>query len=75
MEIILTDDEVRKIDEVGELTGLEKREIVKRALTNYLENSKEMQRLENEIQSWDELSDEALINFEKENEKRRDLAC
>jgi len=64
MEITLTDDEIQSINEVGELTGLEKREVVKRALITYLENL----RLQKETEVWDQLSDESLINFEKEYE-------
>ncbi len=65
MEITLTEEDVNKINEAGKLTGLEKKEIIKKALIVYLENLKEMRKLENETQAWDELSDEALLNFEK----------
>ena len=68
MEITLTEEDMNKINEAGRLTGLEKREIIRKALIVYLENLKEMQRLENETQSWDKLSDESLLNFEKEYE-------
>ncbi len=66
MEIILTDEEVRRINEAGELTGLERREIVKRALASYLNNLREMPNLENETQTWDGLSDEDLENLFEE---------
>ncbi|MBS3074976.1 hypothetical protein J4429_00795 [Candidatus Pacearchaeota archaeon] len=65
MEINLTNEELRKINEIGELTGVDKREIVKRALKIYLDNL-EKRRLDKESETWDDLSDEALINFEKE---------
>lgn len=64
MEIILTEEELKMVNEAGELTGLEKREMIKMALITYIENL----RLQRETEIWDELSDEALINFERENE-------
>lgn len=42
MEIELTNEELTRINEAGRLTGLEKEEIIKRALFVYIENLKEL---------------------------------
>ena len=64
MEIELSDEEIGNLNKIGELTGVNKKEIIKIALRAYLENL----RFQMETETWDKLSDEALINFEKEYE-------
>ena len=64
MEIELSDEEMGNLNKIGELTGVNKKEIIKIALKAYLENL----RFQMETETWDKLSDEALINFEKEYE-------
>jgi len=64
MEIELSDEEIGNLNKIGELTGVNKKEIIKIALKAYLENL----RFQMETETWDKLSDEALINFEKEYE-------
>ena len=64
MEIELSDEEIGNLNKIGELTGVNKKEVIKIALEAYLENL----RFQMETEIWDKLSDEALINFEKEYE-------
>ena len=65
MEICLTQEELEKISKINQITGLDKRNIIKQALIDYL---KDLEILKLETEDLDELSDEALINFEKEYE-------
>jgi len=66
MEIELTKDVNRKLSEVSELLDMDKEEIVNRAVLIYLDNTQKYVELKKELMRWDELSDEALNNFERD---------
>ena len=63
--IIISDDTSKKIVKVSGILGIEKEELVDRALLLYLDNIHKYVELKKELKEWDTLSDEALLNFEK----------
>ena len=63
--IIISDDTSKKIVKVSGILGIEKEELVDRALLLYLDNINKYVELKKELKEWDTLSDEALLNFEK----------
>jgi len=65
MQIALEKDTSNKIDKASKLLGIEKTELIDRAILVYLDNLSKYLELKEEIKSWDALSDEALSNFEK----------
>jgi len=66
MEIEISEDASKKIGQISTALGLEKREIVDRAILFYLDNIQKSLQIKKEFEMWDSLSDEALINFEKQ---------
>lgn len=65
MQIELEKDTSKKIDQASKLLGMEKDELIDRAILVYLDNISKYLELKQEMKEWDTLSDEALINFEK----------
>lgn len=65
MQLEVSKDIAKRIDSVSKEFGINKRQIIDRAILLYLETIKEYLNLRKEIKEWDNLSDEALINFEK----------
>ncbi len=65
MQFEIEQDTSRKVEKASQLLGIEKREIIDRALLLYLDNISKYLNLKQEMQEWDVLSDEALENFEK----------
>jgi len=65
MQIEIEKDTSKKVNEASKLLGLEKSEIINRAIVVYLDNLSKYLDLKHEMKEWDALSDEALINFEK----------
>ena len=55
----------KRIKSVSKRMGVKEKEIVEKALILYLDNFKKYASLKREMKMWDELSDEALENFEK----------
>ena len=66
MQIETQNNNLVKVDKVSELIGIKKQDLVEMALLLYLDNSSKYLELKQEIKEWDFISDEALINFEKE---------
>lgn len=66
MQIQISKDINQKIKEASRILGLEEQKIVDRAILLYLDNIKKYIELKKEFKEWDELSDEALLNFEKD---------
>ncbi len=65
MQLEVSKDIAKRIDSISKEFGMNKRQIIDRAILLYLETIKEYLNLRKEIKEWDNLSDEALINFEK----------
>ena len=58
-------DTSKKVDEVSKILGIDKDKLVDRAILVYLDTISKYSDLKKEMAEWDLLSDEALINFEK----------
>jgi len=58
-----------KVDKASKLLGIKKNELIDRAILLYLDNIEKYLALKKEMKEWDLLSDEAIINFEKNYEK------
>ena len=65
MQVEIPRDTSGKIIKTAELLGIKKEELVDRAILLYLDNISKYTELKKEMQEWDLLSDEALMNFEK----------
>ncbi len=55
-----------ELNEAAQITGMKRQEIIKRALHHYAEEIKKFVELKKEISGWENLSDEAFENFERE---------
>ncbi len=66
MEIELPKDVNKKLLEAANLLDLGEEEIVNRAVLIYLDNIQKYLALKKETKAWDEMSDEALDNFERD---------
>lgn len=66
MEIEIQKNILKELNKISSLSGMQYNELINRALLVYLINIKENQSLKQEMDDWDNLSDEALINFEKQ---------
>ena len=64
MEIEITKDLDKKLSEISKELGLDKEEVVNRALLLYMDSINKMLLLKKEMNIWDKLSDEALEKFE-----------
>ena len=62
LEVTLPEDITYKLEEVAQLKKEPKEKIALFAISSYLEAFSD---LKDELKTWDRLSDEALINFEK----------
>ena len=65
MQIEIETETSKKVNEASRLLGVEKSEIIDRAILIYLDSLSKYLDLKHEMKAWDVLSDEALINFEK----------
>ena len=65
MEMQLAEDMSEKVVRASQLLGIQRQEFVDRAILLYLDNLEKYLHLKQEMQEWDVLSDEALLNFEK----------
>ena len=65
MEMQLAEDMSEKVVRASQLLGIQRQEFVDRAILLYLDNFEKYLNLKQEMQEWDVLSDEALLNFEK----------
>ena len=65
MSMETSKDLSQKVDEASKALGIKRQELIDRALLVYLDNLAKYINLKREMKIWDELSDEALENFEK----------
>ena len=65
MQIEIPKDTSKKVEKISKILGIEKKQLVDRAILLYLDNISKYLNLKEEFNEWDMLSDEALINFEK----------
>ncbi len=66
MQVQISRELDKKIKQASKALGFEDKKIVERALLFYLDAVKEQLALKREFKEWDKLSDEALVEFEKE---------
>ena len=64
MEIEIPKDLDKKLSEISKELGLDKEEVVNRALLLYMDSINKMLLLKKEMNVWDKLSDGALEKFE-----------
>ena len=64
MSMETSKDLSQKVDEASKALGIKRQELIDRALLVYLDNLAKYINLKREMKIWDELSDEALENFE-----------
>jgi len=65
MQIEIPKDTSEKVNKASKLLGVKKQEIIDRAILVYLDSISKHMELKQEMEEWEHLSDEALINFEK----------
>ena len=65
MQIEIPKDTSKEIDRVSKLLGIKETQLVDRAILLYLDKIAKSLSLKKEMDEWDFLSDEALVNFEK----------
>ncbi len=65
MEIEISQESLNKINRAERVFGIGKEELVDRAILVYLDQMNKYFELKEEFEIWDELSDEALENFER----------
>ncbi len=65
MQIEIEKDTSKKIAHASKLLGIHKNHLVDRAIIVYLDNLSKYVELKEELAYWDNLSDEALTNFER----------
>lgn len=68
MEVKISKDIDMELKKVSENLGFNKQKIIEKAILFYLNNVKKQTDLNREFNEFDELSDEALFNFEKSEE-------
>ncbi len=66
MEYIIPEKLSKQVSKAANTLGFDEGEFVDRALLYYLDSISSQIELKKEFDLWDELSDEALENFEKE---------
>jgi len=66
MECIIPEKVSKQVSIAANTLGFEESELVNRAILYYLDSIKSNLELKSEFDSWDQLSDEALLSFEKE---------
>ena len=66
MEVKLAREVEEKVSEVSVELGIKRNEVIERAVLLYLDNISKYLELKKEFSNWDKLSDEALIDFEKQ---------
>jgi len=65
MHVDVSKDVGTKIERMSGIMGIGKKELVDRAILTYIDSVSRFLELKKEFREWDELSDEALLNFEK----------
>lgn len=65
MQIEIPKDTSKKINNVSKILGIKSQQLIDRAILLYLDTISKQMDLKKEMAEWDELSDEALLNFER----------
>ncbi len=65
MQVNIHKDISTKVEYVSSIMGIDKKELVDRAILTYIDSVSKLLDLKKEFKSWEKLSDEALLNFEK----------
>ena len=65
MHVDISKDVGMKVEQASNVLGIGKKELVDRAILTYIDSVSRFLELKKEFKEWDELSDEALLNFEK----------
>lgn len=65
MYVNISKDMDSKVEQVSNVLGIDKKELVDRAILTYIDSLSRFLDLKKEFKVWDKLSDEALLNFEK----------
>jgi len=66
MEIEISDDILKNIEEASEKLGVKDRELILRAIKFYLHNLREQIEFNSELQAWESAGVQDSINFEKQ---------
>jgi hypothetical protein len=67
MTTITLDNNIQSdLEKASKLIGVDERELATRAILHYLHNIREEMNLADEFAAWEQVSDEALINMERE---------
>ena len=64
MEVHISKDAEKILSEASKMSGFNEEEFVERAVLYYADTIQKQLSLKKEFEQWDELSDEALVNFE-----------
>jgi len=65
MQIDLREPTLMQLRHASQTTGIQEEQLIQRAVMYYLDTIKKQVELRDEMQMWDSLSDEALMNFEE----------
>ena len=65
MQIEISKDVSKEIEYASKVLGIKSKNLIDRAILVYLDSIQKQLDLKREMKVWDELSDEALVNFEK----------
>lgn len=65
VEVEIPEDVSEELSEASRIFGVRKEKMIDRAILLYLDSIRKELSLKKEFNQWDELSDEALLNFEK----------
>ena len=64
MQIHLQESTFAQLKHVSQTTGIQEENLIRRAILYYLDALQKSVALSAEMDAWDQLSDEALVNFE-----------
>lgn len=64
LHVNVSNQVIAQLRDVSQSLGMEESSLIQRAILYYLNALQEQIALTREMQAWDELSDEALANFE-----------
>jgi len=72
MEVEISKEIERELEETSKVIGLKKKELVNHALELYLDNLKRLRELKKEMKAWEELGYNSLLNSEKKLWKKEE---
>jgi hypothetical protein len=65
MRIEISNNTLKKIDDVSKLLGIRKKNLIERALLFYMDSIQKQLELKKEMKMWDKLSDESTPKSQK----------